>query len=76
MPDLPAGVECMKNTNVKLDEGLRSWLLTEAAREGRTLSGAVRTWLRLAYKYRHSITEAENAPATFVRVRGRTVGGP
>lgn len=76
MTDLPPGVEPMKNICFKVDDDMRAWLKAEAAREGRNVSGALRYWLRLAYKYRHAIREAENAPATFVRVRGRTVGGP
>ena len=72
MTDLPPGVAPMRNVTLKFDRETRDWLLKEAAERQLNFSEATRFWLRLAYKYRRAIYEAENAPVSFVRDRRAT----
>lgn len=57
----------MVNKNVKLRPAMIDWFREEAVRNQTTVSQEIRRWLELAYKYRKSIQDAENAPARFVR---------
>lgn len=57
----------MVNKSVKLRPAMIDWFRNEAASNQTTVSQEIRRWLELAYKYRKSIQDAENAPARFVR---------
>jgi hypothetical protein len=59
----------LTNKTVKLRPLMIDWLRAEAARNHSTVSAEIRHWLELAYKYRRAITEAENAPVSFVKDR-------
>lgn len=59
--------DIMVNKNIKLRPKMIDWFRAEAVRNQTTVSHEIRRWLELAYKYRKSIQDAENAPARFVR---------
>lgn len=57
----------MVNKNVKLRPRMIEWFRAEALRNHTNESHEIRRWLELAFKYRQSITDAENATPRFVR---------
>lgn len=65
------GTDTMVNKTVKLRPRLIDWFREQAVRNHTTVSHEIRRWLELAYKYRESISEAENAPVRFVKRVGR-----
>jgi hypothetical protein len=62
-----------RSCHIRLDGPLEAWLAAEGVKSGTRLSEQARRWLNMAYKYRHAIYEAENAPVRFVRDRSKAV---
>lgn len=61
------GSNAMVNKTVKIRPRLLDWLREEAVRNHTNVSHEIRRQLELAYKYRKSINDAENAPVRFVK---------
>lgn len=57
----------MVNKTIKIRPTLIDWFREEALTNQTNVSQEIRRWIELAYKYRQSIIEAENATPRFVR---------